>query len=257
MYPNVLKFFFRLLPYNSPFLYRLARHYVDVFNNDNNCDFFTNGEALLLNKVVADISLRDCVVFDIGANIGDWSSYLLTLKPNAYIHMFEPSHKTFHELCRKSWPKNITFNNFALGSKIENLSLNVQGTAGTNSFHDRSSTLGTMDNELVHISTLDQYCGEHSIKHIDFMKIDVEGHELSVLEGAQGMLSNGAISVVQFEYGGTFLDARIQLNDAWHLLASFGYRIAKVYPGSLKFYENYSQELESFKYSNWVAVYDF
>jgi FkbM family methyltransferase len=39
--------------------------------------------------------------------------------------------------------------------------------------------------ETVKLSTLDDYCEKNSIDRIDFLKMDVEGHELKVLKGAE------------------------------------------------------------------------
>lgn len=67
------------------------------------------------------------------------------------------------------------------------------------------------------------------------------------------MLSQNRISIIQFEYGGCNLDARVYLRDIWDLLSGHGYKLAKIYPEKLKYYEDYDQKLEIFKYSNWVA----
>ncbi len=40
-----------------------------------------------------------------------------------------------------------------------------------------------------------------------FLKLDIEGHELAALQGAQKLLSRGAVDVIQFELGG-FLSTR-------------------------------------------------
>lgn len=237
-----------------PSSFRLDRRYVDIVNNANNCDFFPNGEANLLREFVENFAKQDCLIFDIGSNIGELTSYFLSLKPSVYINLFEPSRPTFEALSCQSCPDTVTLNNFALGSRFEKLLLNIQGTSGTNPFLERSS-LGIMQKQIAIISTLDHYCDSRSTYHIDFMKIEVEGFNLSVLRGAVGMLFKGAIGMLQFEYRGTYLDARIQLRDIWELLTSYGYSIVKVFPNSLKYIVRYSQSLESYKYTNWIATY--
>jgi hypothetical protein len=86
------------------------------------------------------------------------------------------------------------------------------------------------------------------------LKVDVEGHELPVFMGAEKMLSEQKISVIQFEYGGCNLDSRVFLSDIWGFLESYGYGIAKIHPNGLHHYDGYEQRLEAFKYSNWVAL---
>lgn len=55
---------------------------------------------------------------------------------------------------------------------------------------------------------------------VDFIKVDVEGHELSVLRGASRLLHD--VSFVQFEYGGTYLDAKVTVASVVALLRSHG-----------------------------------
>ena len=51
------------------------------------------------------------------------------------------------------------------------------------------------------LSTLDLFCEREAIPNIDFLKIDTEGNELDVLEGAKKLLSGGKIKIIQFEFG--------------------------------------------------------
>ena len=47
--------------------------------------------------------------------------------------------------------------------------------------------------------TLDDFCTERDLDEIDFLKVDVEGSDWDVLQGAAGMLSKGAVNVVAIE----------------------------------------------------------
>ena len=60
----------------------------------------------------------------------------------------------------------------------------------------------------------------NNIKNIDFLKIDTEGYELNVLKGFEDFLEN--IKIVQFEYGGTFLDNNTKLIDVINYLKEKG-----------------------------------
>jgi hypothetical protein len=65
------------------------------------------------------------------------------------------------------------------------------------------------------------YIQKNNIEHIDFVKIDTEGHELSVLQGFGEMLR--IVDTIQFEYGGTFIDTGVRLQDVIDYLKKQGY----------------------------------
>ncbi len=238
----------------ADFLYRLCRRYVNYVNGQNNSDIRTNGELRWLRE-----ALPHCTtVFDVGANIGDWASLALQINPIMNIHCFEPSLNTFERL-RKSLTAHsahVTLNPFGLSATHEMKMLHLFGDcAGTNSLYPREGlNIHQSRSETVHLETLDQYCQDQGLGRIDLLKIDVEGHELSVLQGAALMLEQGCIERIQFEYGGTFIDARILLKDIFGLLTPLGYRLYKIYPSRLAYAERYEQRFENFQYQNWVAL---
>lgn len=249
---------FKLVPKNQALLYKICNRYIDLVNSDNNSDFYSNGEARLIRSIVNSMS-KGGVIFDVGANIGEWSLYCLQIAPQVELHLFEPSAFTYSRLLENTWPQNVNINNFGLGEKIETLSLHLfDDASGMNSLYARRG-IGNHEivkTEKIEIRTVDKYCEEHNIQKIDFMKIDVEGHEFAVLKGAEKMLSSQKISLIQFEYGGCNLDSRVHLGDIWYFVSQFGYKIAKIYPNDLHFFKKYSPQYETFKYSNWVAVHE-
>ena len=244
----------RMLPRNNELAFRVGRKLVNLYNGDNDCDFDTNGEATVARAV-----LPHCrVVFDAGANVGEWVAMALAIQPDAQYHCFEPSGATFRRLSERALPPNVHRNQFGLGSQNEERKLFVFGEAvGSNSLYLR---VGTSDQqrgeEAIVLRTLDDYCARESIAEIDFLKIDVEGHEVSVLQGASRMLGSRSIGVVQFEYGGSYIDARVLLKDVWELVAASGrdYSFYKIYPEGPRPVSEYRQTLETFQYSNWLIV---
>ena len=65
---------------------------------------------------------------------------------------------------------------------------------------------------------LDAFLSTRGIAHVDLLKLDVEGAELSALRGLGELLAPERTEVVQFEYGGTTLDAGNRLGDFFELL---------------------------------------
>ena len=100
--------------------------------------------------------------------------------------------------------------------------------------------------------TLDDFCVENDIQSIDFVKIDTEGNEVNVMRGARRLIDKQCIGMIQFEYGGTYVDAKTTLKDVFPLLKR-NYIICHLLPQGLLPLE-YSEGLETFRYSNWVAL---
>lgn len=103
------------------------------------------------------------------------------------------------------------------------------------------------------MQTLDRYCETADIAYIDFMKVDVEGHELEVFKGAMTLLRQKRIGMIQFEYGGCNIDARTLLKDFIEFFEALDYDLYKVFATELRRVPRYDQRLENFQYQNWVA----
>ena len=81
----------------------------------------------------------------------------------------------------------------------------------------------------VEVDTLDRITQQEQVDQIDLLKIDVEGHELAVLQGARDLLNRGAIGAVQFEFGSRNLASRSYLRDFVELLGA-DYKLFRVTP---------------------------
>lgn len=239
------------LPANA-LLYRFCRRYVNHYNGENNDDIRSNGELRWLREVLPHCE----TVFDIGANVGDWTAMALSINPQLKIHCFEPSDKAFRRLRAREFGGQVVLNRLGLSSEVGEMTLYLfEEEAGTNSLYRREGlNIAQTQTEQIRLDTLDAYCQRVDVRHIDFLKLDVEGHELMVLKGSSKMLAQGGVNRIQFEYGGTYIDARILLKDMFELLASYGYRLYKIHPRELRPVDRYDQRLENFQYSNWLAV---
>lgn len=251
----LVRWIFRQIPPSNLMLEHFCRRYLDRFNGDNDSDPSLNGEEFLLRAELPKI--KGGVVFDVGANIGDWARYVLQVESSIQLHCFEPSHTTFRRLADSHWPRHVHLNNCGLGDTAGQLELNIVDPAsGLNSIYVRRGVESARgkSKETISITTVDAYCGENGIDHIDFFKVDVEGHELAVFKGMSRMLAERRVQLIQFEYGGCNLDSRAFLVDIWEYLEQFGFKFFKIFPEGPRSISNYSQELETFKYSNWLAV---
>lgn len=135
-------------------------------------------------------------LFDVGANAGQTALALANAMPNSKIYSFEPVPVTFAKLKRTTAHlAQVECIKLALGDN--------QGEAVITSDRDGQNTLlsGVRSNEsvLTKVSTIDDFCAESHIQHINLLKIDTEGFESFVLKGASEMLANGNVDIVVAE----------------------------------------------------------
>jgi FkbM family methyltransferase len=230
--------------------------YTNRFNAENNSDMISNGEFRFLKK-----NLPQCnIIFDIGANVGDWTAIALNEKENIKVHCFEPCKKTFQQLLDKKFSQNVTCNQVGLSSQKETLSMySFEENSGMNSLYERkglsprglSSPQKIEDIELI---TLEEYCHQKNISHIDYLKMDIEGHEIETLKGGLHLFEKEKIDIVQFEYGGCNIDAKTLLKDFFELFENLNYNFYKIYPNHIQYVPEYDQRLENFQYQNWLII---
>jgi FkbM family methyltransferase len=243
------------LPSRSKLLFRLGRKLQQRYLGEGDDDMCRNGELLIAQRLMGGST---GAVADIGANLGEWSRAILKLAPQCEIHMFEPVGATFAQLGKTDWPKQVRLTRAAIGDKAGTVAMLVSpDMAGSNSVYRRTGVqVKPVAEEIVPCMTLDDYCREQAVKHLSFVKIDVEGHELAVLRGAARMLRESRIDAVQFEYGGTYIDARVFLKDVFSYMEETApsYRLYKMHRRGLIRAPAYSQEFDNFQYANWLMA---
>ena len=215
----------------------------------------TNDERMMISRCLRDGD----IVFDIGAHHGKWSE-AVRASCDAQIHAFEASREAYAVLSVALGEK-IKLNWNAVTNRNADLTFNVyRDDARLSSLHRRLSveqsllTLG-YDTITVPGITLDSYWQDRP-EQIRFLKMDVEGAEYDALRGAAGLLRRGQVDFLQFEYGGTFLDAGTTLRNVWALLRRYGYRVLKVNKGAFSELKSFSRRDEDYQYSNYLAVHE-
>jgi hypothetical protein len=101
--------------------------------------------------------------------------------------------------------------------------------------------------------TLDGYCARHGVERVDFLKIDVEGAELDVLLGAQALLKDRRVGIVQFEVSRPQVESFGHTPDAvFALLAGAGFSAYAFGPGGALMPASTADQM----YANYIAVAD-
>lgn len=86
------------------------------------------------------------------------------------------------------------------------------------------------------------------------MKIDSEGAECDILQGALELLQKQKIDFIQFEYGQTYTDSKRTLKEAYDLLTHTGYTLFKIHRDGIVHVKSWFDWMENFYQSNYLAV---
>jgi FkbM family methyltransferase len=145
------------------------------------------------------------VVFDVGANLGQTSDKLLAAFPSASVFAFEPHPDTFRTLTRtRSGHDRLNAFNVALSDADGSADFYEYGMSQINSLTNKAryAVRSGAEPKVTTVSCvrMDRFCAEHAIERVDLLKIDTEGHDLMVLQGATGLLTDGRVRFVYVEY---------------------------------------------------------
>jgi FkbM family methyltransferase len=220
-----------------------------------------SGEHFVVNSILKKyIKIQNPIIFDIGANIGKYSANLKKAFPYARICAFEPNPNTFKSLCENS--KNLNIECYKLGFSAEVCTHKIY----TYAEDDSSEHASIYKNVLLDLhradkviemefeaTTLNNFCCTNQIQHIDFIKIDTEGHELEVLKGAREMISLDRIDFIQFEFNEMNIISRVFLKDFYQILSN--YNLYRLDSNRLIPLFNYDSTNEIFKFQNFLAIH--
>ncbi|MGC6511320.1 MAG: FkbM family methyltransferase [Parvibaculales bacterium] len=222
---------------------------VEAFNNEDR-HMVRNGEYWLM-RTLMEGSNRDYVAFDVGANKGEWTICAKGLNSDMQIHAFELVPDTFSQLeMTTTGLANVTLNNEGLSDATGKVEIFLNSSSETAGLFKRTG-LAQSQTVTGKVTTGDSYMRRKKLKHIDFLKIDVEGSEKVVLDGFAKTLKAGKVDVVYFEYGEFNIAARTFLEDFYQQLS--GYDIGKLMPRWVEF-GPYDKRNENFRPAYYVAV---
>lgn len=238
-------------------LYRCALSGMGILNY---YDHKLNGEKHFIKKILPNYISSLPVVLDAGANVGNYTKSLLQVFPKASIHLFEPHPLNYQRLMGDNLLSHVTINNTALSDKPGTTVLfdykNNDGSSHASlykevieSIHQSESTVHKIDKE-----TIDHYLEIMEISNVDLLKIDVEGHELAVLQGSLNTISAAKINIIHFEFNEMNVESGTFMKDFYTILKD--YNIYRMLPNSLLPISNYRPLThEVFAYQNIVAIH--
>lgn len=225
---------------------------------DNWEDPYISGEISFLKRFARAIPAA--VVFDVGANVGQYAELVKPILPASKLYSFEPHPESFKELSKLAASRGFQARPVALSDesgearRFDHKSV-ARGSEHATLFRDVIEV--SYDDESpswgIEVTTLDQFVREEGIDRIDLLKIDVEGAEMKVLAGARDTLAEGRIAVIQFEYTAANVVTRLFMRDYVDVLSD--YTLYRLLPDGLASLQTYNTAVfEICGYQNIVAV---
>ncbi len=180
-------------------------------------------ELNFLHQVIHDGD----IVIDVGANIGSESVLAASKGQNVKVFAFEPTDSLVPLL-----EENRAINGFF--DRIEIIKKAVSNNNGKTQFvleteseinHIATTNSNGKKTKDVDCLTLDSFTKNTGIKKINFLKIDVEGAELLVLQGAKNLLAEKRIDLILFELNKNLSNFNATPEDIFTVLRSNNYFI--------------------------------
>ena len=187
---------------------------------------------------IKDIIKPEALIFDIGANVGQSTNKFKSYFPKSSVFAFEPVLNTYNALLTNiSHLDKVKSYQIALAKESGNFEIYHRENSEWNSLVpnlNKNSGNNSDTKELIETVSLDEFMQKNDIAHIDFLKSDTEGFELSVLQGASSALMNSKIDMLYIEVGFSKEDEQhTYFQEVFDLLEKFNYGFCGIYEVSL------------------------
>lgn len=183
------------------------------------------------------------VIFDVGANVGQSALKFSASFPTARIYSFEPFQTAYNSLRENTkHVEQIQPYNLAFGSTEEVMEMYVYENSVGNSLLPISETKSKYINgdwanwtkqigsTQVEVTSLDFFCQKHNVRSLDILKIDTQGYEAQVLDGAKKMLDSNSIKAIFLEVAFTSIyQGQVNFEDLYVKLKSHNFHLVDFY----------------------------
>ena len=176
-------------------------------------------------------------VFDIGASAGNSGQYLRNIGFAGRIVSFEPVSGVFRQLAARAMDDPLwVCENIALGDEAGERRIHVSGAGGVSSsllastghMEAQEPALGTVGSEMVRVETLQSVVERHYPRgNRLFLKIDAQGYEKPILEGAGAQLDKVVGMRIELALVRSYEGAPL-MTEMLPYLAGLGYRLCGI-----------------------------
>lgn len=161
-----------------------------------NVSRFPSRDQRMLLKYLKDNSITNC--FDVGANTGQYAKFIRSAGFNGKIFSFEPQSKAFEQLSKNAkGDSQWEVYNIGLGDSDGKAIINISKNSVSSSILDIHNSLVEtapeteyISKEEIKISRLDTFLKEIGFTNRFFLKLDAQGFESKILEGAAGCFNS-------------------------------------------------------------------
>ena len=170
--------------------------------DQNDLHYYFNWTGKSYQKILNNLIFKGNTIIDVGVNVGFFSTFAAKNMSNTgRIYSIEASPimvKRFENVLQESKFNTISIHHNALWKKTCDLEFNVATNSGWSSIIE-NATFTIEKKFIVKAITLDEFCLQHKITHIDLLKLDIEGAEFDALLGSINTLNNKIIDLILLE----------------------------------------------------------
>jgi FkbM family methyltransferase len=176
-------------------------------------------------------------MMDVGANLGLYTLLASRLMPSdSQIVAFEASpieHAKLAWTVLRNKLANVEVIHAAVSDALGTTTIyqSLAGAGALNRLDRPAKTSGEWEPTKVSMTTIDAWAATHGKIPIDLLKIDVEGHELPVLVGAQSLIRNWR-PLILIEVNAARASARSAPREIWDHVVGMNYRWFAIQPGA-------------------------
>lgn len=204
------------------------------------------------------LGTKPLLAIDIGGNVGEYSAELRRRNADLEIHVFEPSSTNLIKLNQRfGLDKGVHILPYAVSDRGESATLysNVPGSGLASLTQRRLDHFNIEFDVREEVKTIrfeEYWRNSLSSRPMDIVKIDIEGHELSALNGFGDSIKK--VRVLQFEFGGCNIDTRTFFQDYWYYFKERGFDLFRITPFGVQKIIKYQEADEFFSTTNYIAV---
>ena len=180
---------------------------------------------------------ENATVFDVGAQAAQFTKHFAALAPRGRVYSFEPggyARSVLTNVVRLRRLSNVAIFPVGLsdqpGEAVLTSPIKASGSIGYGLSHlGRHQGDQPVLTTTVSLTTLDAFVADHRVQALDFLKADIEGWEVHMLQGGVRTLERFRPPMLLEMDSGFLARAGSAPEDAWNLLRPLGYRASSVH----------------------------